>query len=140
MLPPALMVFLLLTAPLTSQRLKEICSRAPPTHQAGNTLPQGAAHVHGGQTPISVEYQIYIPAIDTLVTGMTATSITKTTTTKENTTTTTTTCFYMTLPSIRRCLLYVVAFYFDHTLLLHLQSRAIVKVELNSLCSSLRFL
>ena len=44
------------------------------THQAGNTLPQGAARLHDGQRPISQEYQIYLPAIDTLVTGMVLTS------------------------------------------------------------------
>ena len=44
--------------------------RTPPTHQAGNTLLRGAACVYGGQRPISLEYQIYLPAIDTLVTGM----------------------------------------------------------------------
>ena len=60
----------LFTAPLTSQRLEEICSRAPPTHQAGNTPPQGVARPPGGQRPISLEYQIYLPTIDTIVTGM----------------------------------------------------------------------
>ena len=29
----------------------------------------------GGQRPISLEYQIYLPAIDTIVTGMTQTSL-----------------------------------------------------------------
>ena len=41
-----------------------------PTHQAGNTLPQGTARVHSGQRPISLEHQIYLLAIDTLITGM----------------------------------------------------------------------
>ena len=29
-----------------------------------------SAHPGGGQRPISLEYQIYLPAIDTIVTGM----------------------------------------------------------------------
>ena len=44
--------------------------RAPSTHQVGNTLPRSTASVHGGQRPISLEYQIHPPAIDTPVTGM----------------------------------------------------------------------
>ena len=34
------------------------------------TLHGGWASMHGGQRPVSLEYQIYPPAIDTLVTGM----------------------------------------------------------------------
>ena len=44
--------------------------RDPPTHRVGNTPPWGVAHPPGGQRPISLEYQIYLPAIDTIVTGM----------------------------------------------------------------------
>ena len=48
--------------------------RTKPTHQAGNTPPWGVARVHGGQRPIFLEYQIYLPAgIDTPVTGMSLT-------------------------------------------------------------------
>ena len=36
----------------------------------GNTPQWGVAHPPGGQRPISLEYQIYLPAIDTIVTGM----------------------------------------------------------------------
>ena len=43
---------------------------APPTHRAGNTPQRGVARPPGGQRPISLEYQIYLPAIDTIVTGM----------------------------------------------------------------------
>ena len=44
----------------------------PPTTPRGPTLCRGGASVQGGQTPISLEYQIYPPStsIDTLVTGM----------------------------------------------------------------------
>ena len=48
--------------------------RAPPTHQAGNTPPRGVARPPGGQRPISLEYQIYLPAIDTIVTGLSSPS------------------------------------------------------------------
>ena len=36
----------------------------------GNTPQWGVAHPPGGQRPISLEYQIYLPAIDSIVTGM----------------------------------------------------------------------
>ena len=58
------------SGPPASQRLEVLCLRAPPTHQVGKTLPRGAARVHSGQRPISLEYQIHPPAIDTPVTGM----------------------------------------------------------------------
>ena len=45
--------------------------RISPTHQVGNTPQWGVAHPPGGQRPITLEYQIYLPAIDTIVTGMT---------------------------------------------------------------------
>ena len=45
--------------------------RTSPTHQVGNTPQWGVAHPPGGQRPITLEYQIYLPAIDTIVTGMT---------------------------------------------------------------------
>ena len=44
--------------------------RISPTHQVGNTPQWGVAHPPGGQRPITLEYQIYLPAIDTIVTGM----------------------------------------------------------------------
>ena len=44
--------------------------RISPTHQVGNTPQWGVAHPPGGQRPITLEYQIYLPAIDTIVTGL----------------------------------------------------------------------
>ena len=46
--------------------------RISPTHQVGNTPQWGVAHPPGGQRPITLEYQIYLPAIDTIVTGLTS--------------------------------------------------------------------
>ena len=40
------------------------------THQAGRTPPRGVARLHGGQKSISLEYQIYLPSVGTLLTGM----------------------------------------------------------------------
>ena len=40
------------------------------TAEMGSPHIWGVSHVHGGQRPISLEYQIYLPAIDTIVTGM----------------------------------------------------------------------
>ena len=46
-------------------------ARRPPIGgRRSPTLHGGWASMHGGQRPISLEYQIYPPAIDTLVTGM----------------------------------------------------------------------
>ena len=46
-------------------------ARHPPIGgRRSHTLHGGCASMHGVQRPISLEYQIYPPAIDTLVTGM----------------------------------------------------------------------
>ena len=44
--------------------------QATSTHQAGRTPPRGVARLHGGQRSISLEYQIYLPSIGTLLTVM----------------------------------------------------------------------
>ena len=49
---------------------KSTWTQRPPTNRAGNTPQRGVARPPGGQRPISLEDQIYLPAIDTLVTGM----------------------------------------------------------------------
>ena len=45
--------------------------RRPPTGQEGHLPPREVSLPPGGQNPITLEYQIYPPTIDTLVTGMT---------------------------------------------------------------------
>ena len=48
-----------------------------PHPRGGRNAPlQGTVRLHSGQRPISVEYQIYLPAIDTQVIGMRGSSIT----------------------------------------------------------------
>ena len=48
---------------------REACAAHPPTSR--EYIPsRGVALVLGGQNPITLEYQIYPPPIDTLVTGM----------------------------------------------------------------------
>ena len=49
--------------------------RTSPTHRVGNTPQWGVAHPPGGQRPITLEYQIYLPAIDTIVTGLSGAAI-----------------------------------------------------------------
>ena len=44
--------------------------RRPPTGQEGHLPPREVSLPPGGQNPITLEYQIYPPTIDTLVTGM----------------------------------------------------------------------
>ena len=48
--------------------------RRPPTGQEGHLPPREVSLPPGGQNPITLEYQIYPPTIDTLVTGMTWTA------------------------------------------------------------------
>ena len=51
-------------------------ARHPPIGgRRSHTLHGGCASMHGVQRPISLEYQIYPPAIDTLVTGMADASV-----------------------------------------------------------------
>ena len=47
--------------------------RRPPTGQEGHLPPREVSLPPGGQNPITLEYQIYPPTIDTLVTGMSQT-------------------------------------------------------------------
>ena len=48
---------------------REACAAHPPASR--EYIPsRGVALVLGGQNPITLEYQIYPPPIDTLVTGM----------------------------------------------------------------------
>ena len=44
--------------------------RRPPTGQEGHLPPREVSLPPGGQNPITLEYQIYPPTIDTIVTGM----------------------------------------------------------------------
>ena len=44
--------------------------RRPPTSQEGHLPPREVSLPPGGQNPITLEYQIYPPTIDTIVTGM----------------------------------------------------------------------
>ena len=44
--------------------------RRPPTGQEGHLPPREVSLPPGGQNPITLEYQIYPPTIDSLVTGM----------------------------------------------------------------------
>ena len=44
--------------------------RRPPTRQEGHLPPREVSLPPGGQNPITLEYQIYPPTIDTIVTGM----------------------------------------------------------------------
>ena len=44
--------------------------RRPPTGQEGHLPPREVSLPPGGQNPITLEYQIYTPTKDTLVTGM----------------------------------------------------------------------
>ena len=46
--------------------------RRPPTGQGGHLPPGEVSPLAGGQSPITLEYQIYPPTIDTLATGMDA--------------------------------------------------------------------
>ena len=48
---------------------REACAAHPPTSREPTPV-RGVALVLGGQNPITLEYQIYPPPIDTLVTGM----------------------------------------------------------------------
>ena len=48
---------------------REACATHPPTSREPTPV-RGVALVLGGQNPITLEYQIYPPPIDTLVTGM----------------------------------------------------------------------
>ena len=50
---------------------REACAAHPPTSREPTPV-RGVALVLGGQNPITLEYQIYPPPIDTLVTGMAA--------------------------------------------------------------------
>ena len=52
---------------------REACAAHPPTSREPTPV-RGVALVLGGQNPITLEYQIYPPPIDTLVTGMGSTS------------------------------------------------------------------
>ena len=47
----------------------EACAAHPPTSREPTPV-RGVALVLGGQNPRTLEYQIYPPPIDTLVTGM----------------------------------------------------------------------
>ena len=44
--------------------------RRPPTGQEGHLPPREVSLPPGGQNPITLEYQIYPPTIDTIVTGL----------------------------------------------------------------------
>ena len=48
---------------------REACAAHPPTSREPTPV-RGVALVLGGQNPITLEYQIYPPPIDTIVTGM----------------------------------------------------------------------
>ena len=48
---------------------REACAAHPPASREPTPV-RGVALVLGGQNPITLEYQIYPPPIDTLVTGM----------------------------------------------------------------------
>ena len=48
--------------------------RRPPTGQEGHLPPREVSLPPGGQNPITLEYQIYPPTIDTIVTGMPVTA------------------------------------------------------------------
>ena len=50
---------------------REACAAHPPASREPTPV-RGVALVLGGQNPITLEYQIYPPPIDTLVTGMVA--------------------------------------------------------------------
>ena len=53
---------------------REACAAHPPTSREPTPV-RGVALVLGGQNPITLEYQIYPPPIDTLVTGMRPTCV-----------------------------------------------------------------
>ena len=48
---------------------REACAAHPPTSREPTPV-RGVALVLGGQNPITLEYQIYPPTIDTIVTGL----------------------------------------------------------------------